>query len=375
MRIVLWTRYFWPHIGGAELLALQLARGLMTRGHAVQVVTAKSDRDLPDREQHQGVSIHRFDLLGCGQRRDAAAIRDVHSKIVAFKRFFAPDIVQLAVVDQTLLFHLHTDRAHAARLVVDVSHPLATADMIPGSVIGNAIRAASWAVSPSERTIATVRAVAPELGDRSTVVPPALPDPARSPRPHHATPRLMCIGRVVPEKGYDVAIRALAHVRVRHPDTRLAIVGDGPARAGLERLAGELGVLEAVEFARWVAPDRIPELLSGATMLVAPSRSTEPLGLVALQAAQMARPVVASAVAGLSELVADGTTGLLVAPGDDRALAAAIVSLLNDSERLAALGEAGRTRVEEEFSFDRYVERMEQVYMSALAADVAARAG
>ena len=108
-------------------------------------------------------------------------------------------------------------------------------------------------------------------------------------------------------------------------------------------------------------------MLERAEVVVVPSFG-EGFGMVALEAMERGRPVIASDVGGLPEIVADGRTGLLVPPGDVEALAAAIVGARGDPGRAAELGAAGRARALEEFSQERCTERIEALYGTALAA-------
>jgi glycosyltransferase involved in cell wall biosynthesis len=160
---------------------------------------------------------------------------------------------------------------------------------------------------------------------------------------------LLAITRLVPQKGVDVAVRALGELR-DVPQARLAVLGEGSERARLEALALELGVGDRV-----LLPGRVGDVaawLSRAELLVHPVR-WEGFGLALLEAMLAARPVVASAVSSIPEIVSDGETGVLVPPDDASALAAVMRGLLADPERAARLGAAGRERAKREFSVER----------------------
>src|SRR5258708_17095430 len=102
------------------------------------------------------------------------------------------------------------------------------------------------------------------------------------------------MGRHVPEKGFDLAIEALARVLGRIPDARLMIVGDGPARASLERRASDLGVAGRTGFLGWVPPGEVPDVLDRSTIILLPSRWAEPLRLGAGEAASAGPPTPAA---------------------------------------------------------------------------------
>src|SRR5579862_5921254 len=146
-------------------------------------------------------------------------------------------------------------------------------------------------------------------------------DPDGEPVPYAgAVPRLLCVGRLIPIKGHIVLLRAFAEARRTLPELQLDIAGRGPLEPALRALARELGVADSVRFLGHVSP--IQDAIERSAIVVVPSMG-EGFGMVALEAMERARPVIAAEIGGLGELVRDGETGLLVAPGDADALAAA----------------------------------------------------
>ena len=160
------------------------------------------------------------------------------------------------------------------------------------------------------------------------------------------------MSRLTAQKGIDVAIRALPSLP---DDIVLVVLGDGPDRESLERLARELGV-ERRAFLLGRVPD-VAAWLRRADVFVHPAR-WEGFGLAVLEAMLAGLPVVATNVSSLPELVVDGETGLLVAPDDPAALAAGVSSALERS----TLGDAGRVRARSEFSVARMADRHAALY-------------
>jgi glycosyltransferase involved in cell wall biosynthesis len=179
-------------------------------------------------------------------------------------------------------------------------------------------------------------------------------------------PRLLCIGRLIPIKGHLVLLRALAQARAQVPTVVLDVAGRGPLEPALKSFARELGIADAVRFLGFVSP--IQTAVEEAAIVVVPSLG-EGFGMVALEAMERARPVIASAVGGLPEIVADGETGLVVEPGDAEGLAEAIVALASDLDRAAAMGRAGRERALREFTPEQSADRIEELYRAALGSD------
>jgi glycosyltransferase involved in cell wall biosynthesis len=174
--------------------------------------------------------------------------------------------------------------------------------------------------------------------------------------------RLLCVGRLIPIKGHDVLLRAIAEASRRVPQLSLDLAGSGPLEPELRQRVAELGLDGAVRFLGHVAPPPFAD----AALVVVPSVG-EGFGMVALESMERGRAVIASAVGGLPEIVADGETGRVVPAGDAGALAAAVVELATAPERARALGEAGRRRALAEFGQERCTERHEALYRAALA--------
>ena len=174
---------------------------------------------------------------------------------------------------------------------------------------------------------------------------------------------LVCVGRLVPIKGHDVLLRAFAVAQMALPGLDLRLAGSGALEPELRRRVAELGLEGAVHFLGRVSP--VQPLLESAGIVVVPSLG-EGFGMVALEAMERGRPVIASDVGGLPEIVVDGETGLIVPNGDDAALAAAIVDLAQDPVRAAAMGRAGRRRAVEVFDQRRCTERTAALYDAAL---------
>src|SRR5207253_2618992 len=170
---------------------------------------------------------------------------------------------------------------------------------------------------------------------------------------------LLAVCRLVPQKGVDVAVRALARVREDHPKAELVVLGEGPERQALERLADDLGV--PVHLLGRV-PD-VAEWLRRADLLVHPVR-WEGFGLALLEAMLASLPIVATEVSSIPEIVVDGETGLLVPPDDPAALAAAIAAVLDDGRRY---GVAGLDRAHAEFSVARMADRTVELYRAVIS--------
>ena len=176
-------------------------------------------------------------------------------------------------------------------------------------------------------------------------------------------PLIVCVSRLVARKGQDVLIRAMPRIRRDVTDASLLIVGDGPDRDRLERLAAD-APNGSVVFAGQVSEDDLPRYYRAGNVFAMPCRSrlggleVEGWGNVFLEAAACARPVVVGDSGGARESLAPGETGLLVKGSDVAEVAGAVGSLLADPDRADAMGRAGRERVERSFGWARAAEQL-----------------
>jgi len=362
MRILFWCERFFPLVGGVEVLTGGLAMALQARGHAVLMVARSDDLELPEHAWYEGVPIRRLPFWAALAAGSAEQVLAMRARVRDLKRSFAPDVVHLHTMEISLFFHLQS----AATPRVPVLHTLhgipAAAATAPGSVLGQSLRAADWVTAVSQPVLNETRRLLPALTARSSLIRNALSPPARVPRPLPPAPRLLCLGRLERVKGFDLALAAFAELLAAHPAARLIVAGEGRERRALEAQAAALHLGRAVEFTGWIAPDAVPDLLDTVTAVVMPSRD-EPFGLVALQAAQMARPIIAARVGGLAEVVVDGVTGLHVAPDDAAALRRALQWLLGHPAAAAEMGAAARRRALAEFLWEPCVDAYEGLYV------------
>ncbi len=166
------------------------------------------------------------------------------------------------------------------------------------------------------------------------------------------------VGRLSPEKGgQDILIRAVSRVRQTNPNVRLVVVGDGPLRPGLEKLAATLD--EPVIFTGLRAD--VARLLAAMDIFVLPSLH-EALPIAALEAMSTRLPVIATSVGGNPEVVQEGVTGLLVPPGDEIALYKAIMKLLSEPTLASSIAVAAQAHVNANFTLDQMARRVEALY-------------
>jgi phosphatidyl-myo-inositol dimannoside synthase len=238
----------------------------------------------------------------------------------------------------------------------------------PHALLRRATSRAAWVPVMCSRFIArVVRTAVPDRVPVTVLYPGAdvdafRPDlPIADIRARHGLagrPVIVCVSRLVPRKGQDVLIRAMSRIRGHVPDPALLLVGDGPYRPKLERLAARAPE-GSVVFAGQVGEEDLPRYYRAGDVFAMPCRNrfggleVEGWGNVFIEAAATGRSVVVGDSGGAQESLVPGTTGLLVDGADDAGVADAIGELLSDPARADAMGHAGRERVERHFTWSR----------------------
>lgn len=361
-RVLFWSERFWPTVGGVGLSAGRLLPALAKRGYEFIVVTLSTSAAACEEDEHAGIPVVRMPFWTAIANRDVERVVQLRQRIARLKRRFVADLVHLNFLGPSTLFHLQTTAVHPAPLLVSLDSALVGHDEPSHSLAAQALRGADWVTCVSAASLASACAVVPEIRGRSSVIYKGPLPPVVSPLPlPFREPQLLCVGRLVPVKGFDIAVRAFARVLTRFPDAHLVIAGDGTAREELERLASEIGVRARVSFRGWVDPGDVPALMNAATLVMISSRH-EGLPQVALESGLMARPVVATCVGGLPEAIIHERTGLLVEPENAAALADGVAALLGAPERAVQLGQAARKRVLDVFGWERYVDAYDALY-------------
>lgn len=368
--------------GGQNVHVAALAEHLGRRGHEVQVYTRRDSRRLPERVPlcDNVFVVH----VPAGPPR-AVPKDDLLPYMPAFARWLVrhwtahgtPDVVH-GHFWMSGLAALQAGRACGVP-VAQTFHALGTvkrrhqgaADTSPPRRIELERRVATEAdlvlATCSDEVVELQRMGVPT--PHVQVVPCGVDTAHFRPGPAAPTlrPRLLAIGRLVERKGFDVAVRAMSLL----PEAELVVAGGPPAAQlrhdpearRLTALAAQLGVADRVHLVGQVAHDDMPALVRSARAVLA-TPWYEPFGIVPIEAAACARPVVGSAVGGLLDTVEDGVTGRLVPPRDPAALAAATSALLDDPGLARRWGEAARRRAVARYDWAQVAQETE----AALAA-------
>jgi glycosyltransferase involved in cell wall biosynthesis len=348
-------------VGGGELSLLDLLRGL-DRDRWAPALVVPDDGEMATRGRDLDLPVHVIPLPP--RRRPApGGVRSVSA------------LVRLARATDAALIHANGSRAMAYAGVAGrlTARPTLWHVRVADSdgLVDRALCTLATAV------IATSRAVArrfPWAPAKVRLVPNGVDVKRFAPRPAAGALRaslgvpssaavVLSIGRHVPEKGYRHLVDAAALVERSRPGVHWVLVGDGELRSELEAQARRLSLASRLHFTGW--RDDVADVLALADVFVLPSES-EGFGRVLVEAMAMSRPIVATEVGGVPDIVLAGETGLVVRPADPLALADAVRALLDDPARAARLGAAGRARAESTFSLGAHVDGVERVYDEVL---------
>lgn len=363
MRILYWTPFFLPDTGGMETLSAHLLPELVKRDHQLAVVASHGSTPLPDETDYQGIPIYRFHFRSAVRRENLGQLLKIRKRIAALKRAFQPDLVHIHVSDPSGFFHLQTLQAHPSPTLISLHTNLAD-EIYTGSdtLMGQLLDKADWITCVSKATMENATRCKPEITNRCSVIYNGIKTPAKIPDllPFDP-PLLLCLGRLIPSKNFDLVIEAMLILVKRYPHLRLFIAGDGLQREELQDLTVSLKLEEQVEFIGWVPQEDVQEVLNKATLLVLPSRR-EGLPMSALEAAHMARPIITTDVGGNPEIVLHQQTGLIVQVGDVQGLVDAIAYLLDHPQRAQEMGDAARRHAQELFNLEKTANAYDKIY-------------
>ena len=386
MRILLVNDYA-TATAGAERITLDLRDGLRARGHEVRVFASRA-------QLIAGESFADATCYGTNTRVQTLTSTVNWSAARALRRelrAFAPDVVQV----QMFLWQLSPSILPLLRTVPSVYWAMTFKAVCPTGLKwlpGGAPCDVRAGVSCLRHGCITLTGFGPLMLQRALwrrrrrafsaivtcshdvrrqleregietrdVIWPGVHESPRRP-PLDGPPTVTFAGRLTAEKGPDVLVRAFARARARVPAARLSIAGAGPAEPGLRLLIEQLGIGDAAELHGQLGGEALERTLERGWAHAVPSRWPEPFGLTATEAMMRGTAVVASDIGGLAESVVHESTGLLVPPGDEHALADALVRLLSDRALAERLGDAGRERAHAHFTLDGCVARFERLY-------------
>ena len=328
--------------GGSQRQALRLGSGLDRERFSVEIWALRSGGGFVDAARDTGLPVR---FLSQGSTVGATAIFNFWK---ALRRSKADVLVPFTAVPNIW-----------ARILGRLTgHPLVVGTCRGGGAIDRQHERLLWRLA--RHHVCNARSLQTSLvhgvgvpADRVTVIENGIRVEAGEPAPS-GDKDILCVARLVEDKDHHTLVRAFGLTARDHPGARLTLVGDGPLRDSLGALIDSLGLSGSVTFLPGQT-DLGPLYARCAILALSSVREASPN--VILEAAAAGRPVVATRVGGIPQLVEDGQTGLLVPAESPEAMAKALSRLLADGELRIRMGRAGRERVRSRFDVERMVDR------------------
>ena len=376
MRVLLISSSYPPVLGGLQTVTHQLAKGLIREEHDVQVVTNHYPRSLSQKEILEKVLVRRYLFLkpSLGFLRERRPDLFLASfwyypvtmlKLNRLVRWFQPQVVNLHYPLSQISFVLALKARYRFRLVVSLhgdeilpsiregrdNQPLRSilrqADSVTACSNWLLSQAADWEPSIQTKGVAIHNGITPERFKEQRSY-------------SHARPYILAYGRLSYQKGFDLLLEAFSKSITQFPGLDLILAGDGEEEDSLKAQSQRLGLDERVHFFGRAAPHEVVQLLNGCSLLVVPSR-WEPFGIVALEGMAAAKPILATEVGGVPELLAQADTHARLVPPTKAGLTGGLLKMLEEIHVNSTTVQGERT-ILSDFSWEQTVAQYQDTF-------------
>lgn len=383
-RVLVFAAYFYPHIGGYEKNVYELSRRLVQSGYKIDIVTCNTG-GAKTHEEKDGILIHRlpsWNMLGgtypipkpslMTYKIMRELLKQDFDLVNTQTRFFATSLLGLCYssIKRRPLVHTERGTRHSAlrnRFVESLGK------MYDHTVGAWVVKSADKCVGVSESACDFLK----HLGAKHAILIPngidtevykRVPTDLRKVLGIENAPVLVFVGRLIYSKGIQDLIDALPEIKKDVPNVKILIAGDGPYKLQLQKVVEARGYSEDIMFLGLKNQPQVIEILSVADVFVNPSCS-EGLPTSVMEAAALGVPIVATNVGGTQEIIEHGKSGLLVPPGQPKAIAEAVSLLLGkrqvaQSDLGKRLGEEARNKVARDYSWGAILAKTGEVYQT-----------
>ncbi|MDF2940840.1 MAG: putative glycosyltransferase, group 1 [Gammaproteobacteria bacterium] len=363
MKIALWPTSYLPNIGGLEVMTHSLAKQLQKNGHEVIVIANHLNSAEYKEYIIDDIKVFLFPFLTALAQNNLLLMKKAINGTHQLLDEFEADVVNIHGWFECFCFY-------QARVLENKGIPVCIT--IHGLLEQSHYRTDAclklWSIAKAVNTVSKVLIESLNqhgISHRNLkAIYNGLAVPSESIKPiAHAPPTVLMVGRLSSEKCFDIAFHAVKNLIQKYPNIKLILVGGGEDYKKLAALKTELGLDQHIEMTDFVKPHEVQQYIDQASLVLVPSYY-ESFCLVALQAAMRGRPVIASNVYGLKEVVEHNKTGLLIPPKDPLALSEAIDQLLSKPEQMQAMGEAAKERASDLFSIENTTQLYQEMYLS-----------
>jgi glycosyltransferase involved in cell wall biosynthesis len=377
MHILMFTSAFPPQVGGIQTHVPNLSRTLIKQGHEVKVVTTRQRNTRALRARLDDIDVVRIPFVRLPKTMTLQYLMISTGAILWLHRRWRADLLHYHTFWPDVFTAFVLKHFMPTVYTVHESHFLSMSEhrKLHGR-LRMALRPFNGIIAPSTELLQVARRFG--VSRRSSAyIPNAVDSNKFSPNASNGVIRqqygisqdtvvLLCPRRLVPKNGVNFFVKSLPHVMKEHNSVYALIIGDGPERSYLENLVRQMHLEDNVVFTGNVSNDQMPYFYVDSDIVILPSLK-EATSIAGLEAMASGRPVIATAVGGLPEIVDDGVTGLLVPSRDPQALASAALRVIQCPELVSSMVQAARRRVEQEFSWDKVAQETVEVYELAMA--------
>lgn len=361
MKIAIWASRYLPFVGGLEMLSHALAKQLTKMGHELLVITDTGSSLLYKEYVVEGIKVVALPWDFATWNHNLSLVKHNIEKARQVLHRFNPDIVNIHGWYQALTFS-------QIRVLYQIPFCLSLHGLMLDETyqtnaclqLWNEVKAVSVVSNALHDLVLTTLQLKPRplRVIHNGMCLSHFSKPPLPPKPY----RIAMVGRLSSEKNFDIAFRALKEIRKKNPQVTLCVVGGGPMWRELLDLRSLLQLEDSIEMTGFVEHDQVYKYIDEAMVVWIPS-SFESFSLTALETALRKRPVIASQVQGLKEVVDDGNTGIFIEPDNLNALVQA-TELFFQNNRGIQMGLNAYTRARELFSIEQCAEKYLQMYRS-----------
>lgn len=365
MKILLWPLHYLPNIGGLEVMSHSLAKQLKAEGHEVLVIANNIQTREIKKFVINNITVYEFPFMNILAEKNLSLLKEIFKKLSEIVDEYCPDILNIhGWLESFSFYHTRVIQQKKLPTILTIHGLLEQKSYKTPECLKlwNSVKAVNL----------VSHAVAEELvhqgmpTKRIQVIHNGLAVSSKPIKPIPQEPyKILMVGRLTGEKGFDLGFRAVSKLIQKYPQLTLTLIGDGILFEELQQLKRKLKLGKHVTMKGFVKPEEVKDYMDNASLVLVPS-DYESFGLVALEAAMRGRPVIASDVCGLKEVVKHGETGLLVPPQDPDALANAIEQLLQDPIKIDKMGAAALKRAGEVFTIEASAQAYVALYQEVL---------
>ena len=362
MRIIQWAFPYLPTMGGREIFVERLCKSLTRSGHDIYVIApppSENEFVAPNYVHTTEFPVHRHDLREAILSKDSAQVEAAQQRLIADIARIQPDVIHLHTIGpEILILREALTESGLNPVFVYTHHDL----VINNALWRHFLSTMDVIVSISQHSREALVVHEPSLGQKMVLIKNAVPVEANFLPILEGNQEIFAFGRLSEEKGFQFLLEAWAQLRPHSGGIKLVIAGEGPYGCELHVQAKRLEITESVEFPGWLSQIGVRTHLDQSRLVVVPSIWSEPFGLVAAEAQARARPVIASDVGALPDIVIHQQTGLIVPPSSPDLLSQAIQQISHDLPTLRSLGAQAFDHATQSLNWDSCVTEYETLY-------------